>query len=141
MSKEKSHHAATAATIRKRLKQLYPTTKFSVTSSIFAGGDSVSVRWVDGPTFDAVNVVVRDYQEGSFNSMEDMYEYDNRNTNITQVKYVLPQREMSDAVRASIKADLSKKFGVDMDDERAVKEKLCRWPSDAISHEFSEKSY
>jgi hypothetical protein len=140
MPKEKSPHAAAAATIRKQLKQLYPTTKFRVTSSVYSGGDSVYVRWVDGPTYDAVNVIVKDYQGGSFNSMEDIYE-DDRNPNIPQVKYVLPQREMSDAVRAVIKADLSKKFGVDMDDERAVKEKLCRWPSDAISHEFSKNAY
>jgi len=140
MPREKSPHATCAAAIRKVLKQLSPTTKFRVNSSVYSGGDSVYVNWVDGPTYDAVNAIVRDYQEGSFNSMEDIYEYDNKK-DLPQVKYVLPQREMSDAVREKLKAEMAQKFGVDMDDDHAVRDKTCHWPSELISREFRKTAY
>ena len=138
---EKSTHAKASGAIRKALKEKFPNTKFSIRSKSFSGGDSVSISWTDGPTYGSVNAIVKDYQEGSFNAMEDIYEYDNTNNNLPQVKYVLPQREMSDAVHDRIKAELGKKFGVDMDDEQAVHDKMCRWPYEAIRHEFSKTAY
>ena len=39
----------TAKSVRKELKASFPGVKFSVRSSRFSGGSSVSVRWTDGP--------------------------------------------------------------------------------------------
>jgi len=41
--------ALTAKVIKTRLKALYPSVKFSVRSDVFSMGDSVDIRWTDGP--------------------------------------------------------------------------------------------
>ena len=60
-----SSHAAAAKEIRIVLKEKFPMVKF---------GDSVSVKWADGPIYDDVKAIVEDYQEGHFDSMTDMYD-------------------------------------------------------------------
>jgi hypothetical protein len=65
----------TARLIRKALKQAFPGVKFSVRSSSYAGGSSISVRWMDGPTVDDVNGTVNRYQGADFDGMTDMKTY------------------------------------------------------------------
>ena len=48
--------------LRAVLKHEFPGVKFSVTSNSFSGGDSVRVKWVDGPTHAAVNRIVDAFQ-------------------------------------------------------------------------------
>lgn len=72
MAKRKmSKVAMIAKEIRKELKEKFPATKFSVRSSNYSGGGSVTVRWTDFPTVDAVKKVTekhesyrRDYATG-----------------------------------------------------------------------------
>ena len=45
------------------LKHEFPGMKFSVTSNSYSGGDSATVKWVDGPTHAAVNEIVDAFQE------------------------------------------------------------------------------
>lgn len=59
--------------IRELLKKKFPLTKFSVTYDSFAGGDAVRVKYMLGPTYDQVEKLIRPYQYGSFDGMEDMY--------------------------------------------------------------------
>ena len=66
---------AAAKNIRHELKQAFPGVKFSVTTSRFSGGDSLRVRWTDGPTIDRVSEITRKYKGGNFNGSEDLYEY------------------------------------------------------------------
>jgi hypothetical protein len=54
--------------------------KFSVTSESYAGGNSVDVRWTDGPTAKDVEAVADRHAAGSFDGMTDLYEYDRDNT-------------------------------------------------------------
>src|SRR5437868_14760948 len=61
--------------IKKELKATWPKLKFSVRYDSFSGGDSVHIGWNFGPTTDQVDDVVRKYQYGRFNGMEDIYEY------------------------------------------------------------------
>lgn len=68
--------AQTAELIRQALKKEFPTTKFSVRSSTFAGGSSVDVSYTDGPRDKQVEEVTNRFKSGHFNSMEDIYEYD-----------------------------------------------------------------
>lgn len=103
-----SIHANTAKAIRKELKKEFPLTKFSVTSQIFAGGNSVHIEWTDGPTMDQVDKITNKYQEGHFNSMEDMYELSNLQNDIPQVKYVQTRREVSEDIKIKIFDNLQK---------------------------------
>jgi len=97
---EKSSQARAASCIRSDLKEKFPRVKFAVRSSSYAGGDSVDVSWTDGPTYDDINSLVKKYQYGSFDGMQDLYEYTNTREDIPQSKYVQCQRTLSDEVRA-----------------------------------------
>jgi len=81
-----STHAHAAKLIRQELKQQFSTTKFSVISKSYSGGNSIDVDWVDGPTAEAVKMIIDKYESGHFNSMED----------VPQVKFVLIHRRISD---------------------------------------------
>lgn len=94
----KSTHAGAASAIRKELKTAFPSTKFSVTSEVYAGGSSVRIKWENGPTKDQVETITKKYQYGSFNGMIDLYENFNLRSDIPQVKYVTTDREYSDEI-------------------------------------------
>lgn len=83
--------------IRLELETKYPGHKFSITSDSFSGGDSIDVRWEDGATYSEVNKIVRKYQEGRFDGMNDMYEYsyDPFNSLFGGVKYTNCSRSIS----------------------------------------------
>lgn len=62
----------TAKLIRAALKKAFPKTKFSVRSSQYAGGASITVGWTDGPTAKMVDSVTQVYAGGGFDGMIDM---------------------------------------------------------------------
>jgi hypothetical protein len=64
--------ADTAKMIRKELKKNFKNTKFYVRSSTYAGGASIDIDWVDGPTEREVNAVVKIYQGADFDGMIDL---------------------------------------------------------------------
>lgn len=99
-NKTLSTAANAAKAIREELKTTFPGIKFSVTSENYSGGDSVNIKWEDGPTSDEVQTISRKYQQGQFNGMEDIYEYSNTCTDIPQSKYVFENRSMSEETRA-----------------------------------------
>jgi len=102
----KSSHSNCAAAIRDELKKVFPLHKFSVRSESFAGGNSVHVSWTDGLTAPQIDEIIKKYQYGSFNGMEDMYEYSNSREDIAQAKYVSSSRTISDELREAVKSDL-----------------------------------
>lgn len=106
-------HAATAKAIRQELKSIFPTVKFSVISESFSMGNAVRIGWEDGATVDQVDSIVKKYQYGSFNGMQDLYEIDNNNDGIPQVKYVQTSRNFSEAAKREAAAEL----GIDFDTE------------------------
>lgn len=95
----KSTAANTAVAIRQELKNKFPGIKFSVTSDNFSMGNSVDIRWTDGPTSDEVDSITSKYQYGHFDGMTDMYESSNRRSDIPQAKYVQTSRDMSEDVK------------------------------------------
>ena len=101
-----SSHAAASAAIKAELAKAFPHVKFSVRSSSFAGGNSVDISWTDGATVEQVEAISDKYQYGSFNGMEDIYEYTNRRDDIPQAKYVSEQREISQTIKDEVKAQL-----------------------------------
>lgn len=64
--------AETAKLVRVALKKAFPGVKFSVRSSTYAGGASMRVGWMDGPSGKAVEAVVSPYKGGGFDGMIDM---------------------------------------------------------------------
>ncbi len=90
MTKYRSPAAQAASLIRKELKQEFPGMKYSVRSCNYAGGCSIDINVQEQPK--KVVAKVRDiaskYKLGSFNAMEDIYEFTNRNDNLPQVNYV-----------------------------------------------------
>ncbi len=100
--KQLSTHAATAKAIRAELKQAFPTIQFFIKSRSFSMGNAVDINWVNGPNYDLVNEIVRKYEYGHFNGMEDIYENSNSRDDIPQVKYVHIRRELGIDVLSSI---------------------------------------
>jgi len=94
----KSCSANCATAIREELKKEFPAVKFSVKSSNFAGGDSVHISWIEGPTSREVDAFTNKYQYGSFDGMTDMYNYSNTREDLPQSKYVSTRREISEEV-------------------------------------------
>lgn len=86
-------HALCAKEIRKELKIKYPDTKFSVTSNSYSGGDSVRVKWLNGPTTKMIAEITKKYEYGKFNGMDDAYDYSNVRYDIPQTKYLFLDRE------------------------------------------------
>lgn len=79
--------------IRENLKKAFPGVKFSVRYSSFAWGDSVQVERTGWPLEKQVDAIAQRNSAGTFNWMEDIYEYfdDDRPYNET-AKYVLCNR-------------------------------------------------
>lgn len=106
---KKSPWALGAANIRRELKAAFQNVKFEVRSDSFSGGNSIDIYWTDGPTTEQVQKITSKYEEGSFNGMEDIYEYD-RNNVFPDVfggaKYVMEQRNNSDAAYNAVAVEM-----------------------------------
>jgi hypothetical protein len=61
-----------AKLIRKHLKQNFAGVKFSVRLDRYAGGSSINVGWVDGPTQAEVEKVTHPFQGARFDGMIDL---------------------------------------------------------------------
>lgn len=107
-----SRQARAAKNMRMQLKGAFPGVKFSIKSRSFAGGDSVDVSWVLGPTTGEVDAIIGRYEPGSFNGMEDIYEYDRDAVRsafravMGATKYAHSQREIPQELRERVEADL-----------------------------------
>ncbi|MDI7862545.1 hypothetical protein MRS76_11290 [Rhizobiaceae bacterium n13] len=64
--------AETAKLIRNQLKAKFPGVKFSVRSDVYAGGASIRVNWIDGPTVALVDDIVKPFAGSGFDGMIDM---------------------------------------------------------------------
>jgi len=62
----------TAKLIRKHLKKAFPDTKFSVRSSIYSGGSSISVSYTNGPKDSDVESICKSYEGSGFDGMIDL---------------------------------------------------------------------
>ena len=89
---------AAAKNIRIELKRAFPAVKFAVKSSRYSGGDSISVRWTDGPQSEQVDAIIGKYAAGSFSGMDDSYTYSDSRWNdaFGDAKYISATRDYSD---------------------------------------------
>jgi hypothetical protein len=106
--------AEVAKEIREVLKQQYPTVKFTVHSSVFAGGDAVDISYKDGPPQKEVENLLSKYREGYFDGMTDSYvDFSNRNPAKT-VKYLQIQRTYTPIIQMETRLKLIMKYGRDL---------------------------
>lgn len=94
-----SDQARVAAMIKKELAAIGLTAK--VKSSSFSMGDSVTAKLQDVPAcyMKEIKSHFARYQYGSFNGMEDIYEYTNRRDDIPQTKYLRVETDYTDQAR------------------------------------------
>jgi len=106
---------AAAKNIRTELARAFPGVAFSVKSKRFSMGDSVDVRWTDGPTTKQVDAIINRYSAGSFDGMTDSYTYDHCawTDAFGDAKYVHSTRSYSDNMVASILRRIGAQFGVE----------------------------
>lgn len=102
-----------AKNIRIELKKAFPSVKFSVRTERFSGGNSIDIRWTDGPTTKEVDVITDKYEAGYFDGMTDSYNY--RDSAWTEAfgagKYVNTSRKFSPALVAGVIEKLKEKYG------------------------------
>lgn len=104
--------AATAKAIKARLKAEFSGVKFSVKSSNYSMGNSVSISWTDGPLYEQVDAITRQYQYGHFDGMTDSYEHRDINPvlDCPGAKYVNCNRALSPEYKAQIQEVLEREF-------------------------------
>lgn len=105
---------AAAKNIRIELARAFPGIKFSVKSERFSMGDSIDVKWEDGPNSDQVDEILDKYKAGSFDGMEDLYSYhrDAWKDAFGDAKYVHGARSNSDKAIASAIRSVCLKWGI-----------------------------
>lgn len=101
--------------IKRELKDAFPKTKFSVRSRSYSGGCSIDINWTDGPTSKEVEKITSKYQEGSFNGMEDIYEYSKTNVwpdVFGGAKFVMWNRSNSKEAYLQAVAEVEKEYDI-----------------------------
>lgn len=104
---------AASKNAKAELKATFPGVKFSVKTSRFSGGDSMYVRWTDGPTSRQVEAIVNKYSAGRFDGSADIFEYNTTPWNevFGDAKYVSASRDYSDALIEDAIRIVVNKFG------------------------------
>lgn len=107
---------AAAKNIRIELKAAFPKVKFTVRSSRYSGGDSISVGWVDGPQSAQVDEIIDKYKGGSFSGMDDLYTYsrDAWTDAFGDAKYIFASRDYSEAAIASCIRTVKARYGAQL---------------------------
>ena len=104
-----------AKNIRAELKAAFPAIKFSVRTERFSMGDAIRIGWTDGPNTAQVEAITKKYKAGSFNGMEDIYEY--RQSDWMDAfgsgKYITTSRDYSASLIESGIAIICNKYGAD----------------------------
>lgn len=131
----KTQAAKAAAAIRKELKTAFPKIVFSVTSDTYSMGDSVRIKYEDGPKTEEVDKITSKYQYGNFDGMTDCYNNDNCRDDIPQAKYVQISRSMSERSRNLAKELLKQHF--DIIDDKSCFDRLHCWYDNACWRLFN----
>jgi hypothetical protein len=111
-----SSHALGAKNIKRELKLKFPLVKFEVKSKSYSGGDSIDVRWEDGPKTAEVEAIINKYEEGSFDGMTDSYNYNHKNVwpdVFGGAKYVMAQKSLSHNMAESLCKKACLDYGIE----------------------------
>lgn len=115
LTPDDNHGGVTTAAknIRAELKRAFPAIKFSVRSKSYTGGNSINIHWTDGPTSDQVEAIAGRYKHGSFNGMDDSYEFVENawGDAFGSAYYIFTNRDYSDAMLESVIGRVCRYFG------------------------------
>ena len=103
--------------LKRELRDAFPKIKFSVRASSYSGGDSIDINWIDGPTSEEIEKIANKYQHGSFNGMEDIYEYSKSNVwpdVFGGAKYVMWNRSYSNDAYLQAVAEVEKEYDIEL---------------------------
>jgi hypothetical protein len=110
--------ADTAKLIRAALKESFPGVKFSVRSSVYAGGASININYVDGPTSDQVKAVAGMFEGSYFDGMQDYKGLNYGSLDGQEVRFgadfVFVNRSYSVEFLTVMARSVCKKYGVDV---------------------------
>ena len=101
--------AETAKLVRAALRESFPGVRFSVRSSVYSGGASITINYVNGPTYDAVKSVVAMFEGAYFDGMTDYQGYNYNSLDGVETSfganYIFVNREMTlDVIQPAVQA-------------------------------------
>jgi hypothetical protein len=118
MSKQYLSCAETAKLVRSALKESFPGVKFSVTSKTYSGGASISIYYVDGPTYEQVKAVTGVFEGSYFDGMQDYKGSNYGSLDNQEVRfgadYVFVNRSFSVEFLTVMARTVCKKYGVEV---------------------------
>lgn len=118
MSKQYFSCAETAKLVRAALKESFPGVKFSVRSSVYSGGASINVNYVDGPSYDQVKRVVGMFEGSYFDGMTDYKGSNYGSLDGQEVRFgadfIFVNRSFSVELFTSLVADACRYYGFEM---------------------------
>ncbi len=107
--------AETAKLVRQALKAAFPGVKFSVRTDSYAGGASIDIRWIDGPTTVQVDAVTAPYRGATFDPSIDLKEHIYHQVDGRRVSYgadyIMAQRRYSLAFAHQVAAAEAQRWG------------------------------
>lgn len=110
--------AETARLLRQVLKESFPGVKFSVKSSTYSGGASISIRWTDGPNDAQVRAAVGGFESAYFDGSIDyqgcIYHMMDGQPIQFGADYINTSREHSDAAIEAAIGALWRRYGAQM---------------------------
>lgn len=114
MAKKYLTCAETAKLVRGALKEAFPGQKFSVKSSTYSGGASISVGWIDGPNDAQVSAVVNvfkgSYFDGSIDYKGSVYHMIDGVQVSMGADFIFTNREHSDAAVLAAIGRVSRRY-------------------------------
>jgi hypothetical protein len=101
--------AETAKLVRAALRESFPGVRFSVRSSVYSGGASITINYVNGPTYDAVKSVVAMFEGAYFDGMTDYQGYNYNSLDGVETSfganYIFVNRELTlDVMQSAVQA-------------------------------------
>jgi hypothetical protein len=107
----------TAKLIRAALKESFPGVKFSVRSSVYAGGASININYVDGPTSDQVKAVAGMFEGSYFDGMQDYKGLNYGSLDGQEVRFgadfVFVNRKFTAPILTGAASEVLNKYGLD----------------------------
>jgi hypothetical protein len=93
-----------ARNVRRLLSARWPGVKFSARIERFSMGNSMRIRWTDGPAPAEVDEIAGQFQAGSFDGMTDSYTYTRTTWGdmFGTAKYINTSRDLSDDAIAAV---------------------------------------
>lgn len=106
----------------------------------FAGGDSVDVAAVDlgKSQREKLESILREYQAGSFDGMQDLYTYDRNSTKVRQAKYVHLRHKFSKDIKAKLEARILDQFDINPNDDMDCYKKTGQWKDQFLWRKMCE---